>query len=303
MYDARLARFLSPDPYVQMSGNTQNLNRYSYALNNPLIYTDPSGEWFVIDDLISAAVGGTINLVANWDKIDNWGEGFAYFGSGAVGAWISVQSFGLAAPVGMAITTGANRFLETNVLNDRSIHTVTKDEWAGIGYSTLIGFGSGYVGGVVGDKVATKVIEKGVKSYFLKEALVNSTSNGVTGGLDGFFTAKFVEGKNVKESLISGGIGFGAGLAFGFTYSSLRYVTNKSGVKTTWDENEIKFKLKNQGDDFENYYEYNFNYKNATSKPSSPWNQYNPNPMNPYPRNNWAIPINEPINYNQFDLK
>jgi RHS repeat-associated protein len=45
VYDPDLGRFISPDPYVQMPGNTQNFNRYSYALNNPLVYTDPSGEF------------------------------------------------------------------------------------------------------------------------------------------------------------------------------------------------------------------------------------------------------------------
>jgi hypothetical protein len=39
---------LAPSPYIQVPDNTQNLNRYSYCLNNPLRYTDPSGEliWF-----------------------------------------------------------------------------------------------------------------------------------------------------------------------------------------------------------------------------------------------------------------
>ena len=45
MYDPLLARFLSPDPFVQMPDFSQNFNRYTYCLNNPLIYTDPSGEW------------------------------------------------------------------------------------------------------------------------------------------------------------------------------------------------------------------------------------------------------------------
>ncbi len=45
MYDAALCRFLSPDLYVQMPDYSQNFNRYSYALNNPLVYTDPSGEF------------------------------------------------------------------------------------------------------------------------------------------------------------------------------------------------------------------------------------------------------------------
>ena len=39
-----MGRFLSPDPFVQAPDFTQNFNRYSYALNNPLRYTDESGE-------------------------------------------------------------------------------------------------------------------------------------------------------------------------------------------------------------------------------------------------------------------
>ncbi len=35
-------RMLSPDPVMDM-GSTQGINRYSYVMNNPLIYTDPSG--------------------------------------------------------------------------------------------------------------------------------------------------------------------------------------------------------------------------------------------------------------------
>lgn len=49
LYDPFVGRFLSPDPYVQDSENTQNYNRYSYALNNPLKYTDPSGELYEYD--------------------------------------------------------------------------------------------------------------------------------------------------------------------------------------------------------------------------------------------------------------
>ncbi len=44
--------FLSPDPYVQDSGNTQNFNRYSYVYNNPLTNIDPSG-FFSLGDLLN----------------------------------------------------------------------------------------------------------------------------------------------------------------------------------------------------------------------------------------------------------
>lgn len=43
LYDPIVGRFLEPDPVVQDASSTQNLNRYSYCLNNPLKYTDPSG--------------------------------------------------------------------------------------------------------------------------------------------------------------------------------------------------------------------------------------------------------------------
>lgn len=46
VYDPVLARFLSADPNIQAPNNGQNYNRYSYVLNNPLKYSDPSGFFF-----------------------------------------------------------------------------------------------------------------------------------------------------------------------------------------------------------------------------------------------------------------
>ncbi len=43
------ARMLSPDPFVQNASSTQNFNRYSYFMNNPLKYTDPSGYYYLAD--------------------------------------------------------------------------------------------------------------------------------------------------------------------------------------------------------------------------------------------------------------
>ena len=44
LYDAKLHRFLAPDNFVQDPSNPQNYNRYGYVMNNPLKYTDESGE-------------------------------------------------------------------------------------------------------------------------------------------------------------------------------------------------------------------------------------------------------------------
>ena len=84
VYDPFLGRVLSPDPIVQAPHNGQSLNRYSYVMNNPLSYTDPSGytwdRWgmddgycsvrFFVNSLFSGGIrtprggyggGGTVN--------------------------------------------------------------------------------------------------------------------------------------------------------------------------------------------------------------------------------------------------
>jgi len=55
VYDPLLGIFLSPDPYVQAPDYSQNFNRYGYGLNNPMKYTDPTGEWFIT---AFATIGG-----------------------------------------------------------------------------------------------------------------------------------------------------------------------------------------------------------------------------------------------------
>ncbi len=52
MYDPLLGRFLSTDDYVQLPESAQGFNRYSYCLNNPLKYVDPSGELFGLATII-----------------------------------------------------------------------------------------------------------------------------------------------------------------------------------------------------------------------------------------------------------
>jgi hypothetical protein len=45
-YDPTIGRFISPDTIVPAPANPQSLNRYSYCLNNPLKYVDPSGLYY-----------------------------------------------------------------------------------------------------------------------------------------------------------------------------------------------------------------------------------------------------------------
>ena len=63
IYDAKLHRFLQPDENIQAPFNTQSYNRYGYVLNNPLKYTDPSGESW-LDALIFLGQAILYNYVA-----------------------------------------------------------------------------------------------------------------------------------------------------------------------------------------------------------------------------------------------
>ncbi len=62
VYDPKLGRFIQADTFIQFADNTQSYNRYSYVLNNPLRYTDPSGHFIPM-------VVGFIAAVAEWGAI------------------------------------------------------------------------------------------------------------------------------------------------------------------------------------------------------------------------------------------
>jgi len=62
MYDPVLGRFLSPDNYVQAADNSQSFNRFSYCINNPLKYSDPTGDLFWIIPNVSFSPNGGLNF-------------------------------------------------------------------------------------------------------------------------------------------------------------------------------------------------------------------------------------------------
>ncbi|HZH72823.1 MAG TPA: DUF5675 family protein, partial [Mariniphaga sp.] len=106
LYDPVVGRFLSPDNFVQMPDNTQNFNRYSYALNNPLRYTDPSGEIIWAPIIAFAIWNGALNVATHSQNIDNFWQGLGYFGIGAGSAVLGGVA-GQAASVATSFGSGA----------------------------------------------------------------------------------------------------------------------------------------------------------------------------------------------------
>jgi len=59
-YDPAIGRFISQDPLAGHLSDPQSLNPYIYTENTPTTYTDPTGQFIIIDTLIGAAVGAGI---------------------------------------------------------------------------------------------------------------------------------------------------------------------------------------------------------------------------------------------------
>jgi len=122
VYDPALGRFLSPDPVVQFEANLQSYNRYSYVLNNPLSYTDPTG-YLTDEQKMNIAVGATL-LLTSAACAASAGTGCGVFMT-IGGAYISTTA---------SLARGAS-------IGDAAA-------------SQMIGFGVGAFGGMVGEWVA-----------------------------------------------------------------------------------------------------------------------------------------------------
>ncbi|KAF5031483.1 hypothetical protein DSECCO2_627310 [anaerobic digester metagenome] len=83
VYDPIIGRFLSPDPVLQDPSNAQNYNKYSYVLNNPLKYTDPSGYLYYGNYINRTAPDMMkMNRMLQMESLQGWLEMKAQSGDG-----------------------------------------------------------------------------------------------------------------------------------------------------------------------------------------------------------------------------
>lgn len=160
MYDPILGRMLSPDNYVQGGLGTQGFNRYSYAGNNPLKYTDPSGEVLWVPILVGAAIGGYVGGAVNNNNANpfqwDWRDGNTYMGIGVgmvIGATVglgvgNVVAASAAGKTGAAMASAklsltASATGLTNVINNY-------DPERGLGLYSLGYFAAGYGAAYIG---------------------------------------------------------------------------------------------------------------------------------------------------------
>ena len=178
LYDPLLGRFLSPDNYVQLPDFSQNFNRYSYCLNNPLIYKDDNGEFMHL--IIGAVIGGFINSIVNARNISNFWQALGYFG---VGATAGALSAGVGAGVDVAMAGGS--------FGAGFMGTVAGVSSTGFVSGALAGATSGFVGGIISNSGNTWMSGSNFREGLLSGikaggigALTGGAIGGVIGGID-----------------------------------------------------------------------------------------------------------------------
>jgi RHS repeat-associated protein len=189
IYDPVLGRFLSPDPNVQAVTNLQSHNRYSYALNNPLRYTDPTGYfWGELGGFFKSYFSNPLNIA------ELAGSLIACIGTDGIGCAI----FGVEAAMfnaSVAISEGAG--FEQTVVN------------------TAIGLGVGF---------ATGGFSAGAGLKPMESVILGSASAAATTMISNAVSGRNVLGANVLGSAMlsaaSGALTWGIGKAIEVSQAS-----------------------------------------------------------------------------------
>gem|GEM_PF-2989017 len=224
LYDPKLHRFLMPDNYVQDPYNTQNFNRYGYVLNNPLKYTDPSGEFFfailgaiAYGALIGAATAAAVYTVSslitgNWSW-SGLGTSILY---GAIGGGISG---GLSIAASLSGNVAVSSFL--NSATGNFLSELASQVGAGAAMGDPITFGT-FAGSLAGGLTGSRFGDwNGVKGGWFKNALgelgFNSIKGAARGAVSGGVGAA-IDGKAIDRGI---GNGIRNGAIGGFSQSAL----------------------------------------------------------------------------------
>ncbi|MDY0216268.1 MAG: RHS repeat-associated core domain-containing protein [Bacteroidales bacterium] len=215
MYEPLTGKFLAPDPYVQAPDYSQSFNRYTYCWNNPVKYSDPSGEYAIIDDIIAGTIGGVLNLATNaiqgnlsgygfWGGV---GRGFAAFGAGAVGGVGALYpQFG--GWVWGGATVGATNAWLGGATSGEEIAI-------GAGIGAIAGVAGGAAGQWAGQNIGGVVINRlSVASPVLKGAIAG-TIGGAAGGYVGGFTGGLIMTGDFETANKAGINGLWSGAAIG----------------------------------------------------------------------------------------
>jgi len=152
LYDPVISRMLSPDNFVQSPDFSQSFNRYSYCLNNPLIYTDPSGEIVWMPIIIGAAFGGFSGwMIGDAAGATGWDMAGYIAGGALIGGLSGGAASGISAAGGGAMLAGAGAGAVGGAgFSGLSTGWDGQAMIEGAAYGALSGFVGGGVGAAIG---------------------------------------------------------------------------------------------------------------------------------------------------------
>lgn len=244
LYDPVLGRFLMADPYIQAPDMTQNFNRYSYCLNNPLKYSDITGEWFGIDDLIACAVGGVVNLGVNLisGDIHSFGQGVASFFLGAAAGEVAL--YGQAEISALLVGAG------NSIINQGFTNGWNNIRWGDVAIAGGMSVAFSTLGGEISSLYSNQVDQffGGISNEVLRKTLSSGTVSSLTGfTLESSLT--LANGGSLSDALNAGlqgaGTGFVSGALNGFGTGIREARHNKTspwtGEKTHRHHSDPKF--------------------------------------------------------------
>jgi RHS repeat-associated protein len=159
IYDPILGRFLSPDPNIQSVTSSQSYNRYSYVLNNPLKYTDPTGYWY--HELMSGLMSGITSALQKYNPTTM--EGFKNLFELGLGAFVCAASEG----IGCALWSTGMAIFDTAVAISNGAPVVQSLEQLGIGLAV------GYLAGKTGATGPITSMLNGAASAAVTTGLTN----------------------------------------------------------------------------------------------------------------------------------
>ncbi|MCL2652161.1 MAG: hypothetical protein FWD60_14210, partial [Candidatus Azobacteroides sp.] len=151
-------------------------NRYSYAMNNPMKYTDPSGEIFGIDDAIIVAIMMSAAMnVCMQGMSGHINSGGDFWKAAGIGALAGLAGYGAGSLISKVIPS-------IGLIN------------GGINGAT-VGFAGGFVGGAGNAWVNGSNFEQGLNAGFVGGSL-GALTGGAIGAVSGGITA-YKHGGNV----------------------------------------------------------------------------------------------------------
>lgn len=191
IYDQYLGRFLQPDPVIQEPGNAQSWNAYTYCFNNPLAYTDPSGNisFRQILGIAIAVIGTYVTMGMDGGFFAKLGVAIAF---GAASGYVATGT--LRGAVTGAFTAGITM----------GIGQLGLDIWGRMAFQAMTG---GIVEGINGGNFGNGFLAAGLTTAFMPQLgyINNDFARTAIGAIIGGSISKATGGK-FANGAISGAI-------------------------------------------------------------------------------------------------